>query len=319
MIMRIKQDGRSLIKGIHHVTALASDANVNNRFFTHGLGLRRVKQTVNFDAPDIYHLYYGDELGRPGTIMTYFPFPHMRQGRHGAGEASTVVFSVPKGAIVLWKRRLTELGVEDIKERQIFGETRLVFKGPDGEQLELVENEADARQPWHKEQIPPEIAIHGFHAVSLCLADHRMMSELLSHIGYEETDTKDNWHRFRIAGGNGADIIDIETVANELPAAQQGAGSIHHVAFAVEDHEAQLTVREALLDIGYAVTPVVDRKYFSSVYFRAPGGVLFEIATSEPGFIKDEDAAHLVEGLRLPRRHEHMRKFLLQHLKPLED
>jgi len=318
MAIQIKQNDNSLIKGLHHVTSLASDANVNNHFFTHDLGLRRVKQTVNFDSPDIYHLYYGNGLGCPGTVMTCFPFPYMRQGQTGTGEAGSVVFSIPEKALELWKHRFAELGFKHFSERHILGEKRLSFNGPDGDYLELVENGKDTRLPWSTGQIPLEMAIRGFHSVSLRLHDDGAMAELLRYMGYEETNRKDKWRRFQIVDGNGANTIDIEIVAATSPPAQ-GAGSVHHVAFAVEDKEAQLTVREALLDTGYAVTPVIDRNYFSAIYFRAPGGVLFEIATNEPGFDKDEDVEHLGEVLKLPKAHEHMKDFLQQHLEPLED
>jgi len=316
--MHIKHDDKSLIKGLHHVTALAKDANRTNRFITRSLGLRRVKQTVNFDSPDIYHLYYGNELGHPGTILTYFPFPTIKKRRSGTGEPGAVVFSVPAKALPFWKKRLNKRGIKKIAERKVLGEKRLAFKGPDGECFELVENAEDRRHPWCVDDIPADTAIRGLHAIRLRVDNDAALAELLHYMGFEQIDKKARWRRFRMAHGNGANIIDVETVASGA-LAMQGAGSVHHIAFAVENKEAQLVAREALLDTGYAVTEVIDRIYFSSFYLRAPGGMLFEIATNEPGFERDETIDNLGRTLILPRQHEHLRGFLQHHLEPLED
>ncbi|MFO1105600.1 MAG: VOC family protein [Amaricoccus sp.] len=304
------------IKGLHHVTSMASGARSNNDFFTDTLGLRRVKQTVNFDAPDVYHLYYGDAAGTPGTVMTYFPFPHIGRRGPGTGEVGTTVFAVPEGALPFWRERLTVRGVPaGLAEDQIFGETRLRFTGPDGDEFALVET-ADARAPWTEGGVPSDVAIRGFQGASLRLRDAGATDELLRLMGYEPVETRDGTTRFRIPNGNGADVIDIETLPG-APQAQLGAGSVHHIAFAVPDRAAQGAVRQALLETGYQVTPVIDRDYFWSVYFRTPGGVLFEIATNEPGFDRDEDSAHLGEALKLPRQHAHLRSWLETHLEPL--
>ena len=305
------------IRGLHHVTSLASDAQANNRFFTQVLGLRRVKTTVNFDAPDVYHLYYGDERGTPGSVMTYFPFPHAARGRLGTGEVGVTAFAVPKGALPYWKARLTAMNVPITQEETVFGEPRLGFTGPDGEYFALVEVDGDSRQPWTGAGVPEDVAIRGFHSASMRLRDAGRTAELLRFMGYEARDTSGGFTRFGIAGGNGADLIDIETLP-EVGFGQQGAGSVHHIAFAVENRARQLEVRKALADTGYQVTPVIDRNYFWSIYFRTPGGVLFEIATNEPGFDHDEDTAHLGEALKLPAQHEHLRKRLEQTLVPLE-
>ena len=303
------------IQGLHHVTSLASSASKNNAFFTDVLGLRRVKKTVNFDAPDVYHLYYGDEVGSPGSVMTYVPFPNAARGRPGTGEVGRTSFAVPKGTLKAWSEHLSRHGVTDLEADERFGENRLLFTGPDGDQFALVESDDD-RAPWTGNGVSDDMAIRGFHSADMRLRDEGASAELLQFMGYEETDRQDNIVRFRVPGGNEANTIDIETLPG-VSFAGQGAGSVHHIAFAVENRARQLEVREALLDTGYQVTPVIDRDYFWAVYFRTPGGVLFEIATNEPGFDVDEDTAHLGEALKLPSQHQHLRDRLERHLEPI--
>ncbi len=305
------------IKGLHHVTSLASSARENNAFFTNVLGLRRVKKTVNFDAPDVYHLYYGDADGTPGTVMTYFPFPHAARGRPGTGEVGTTAFAIPKGSAKVWAERLGTFEVEDLATDTRFGEVRVTFKGPDGDGFALVETGDDDRAPWTGNGVDADMAIRGFHSAEMRLRDAGASAELLRFMGYEEVDSDGDHTRFAVPGGNGADVIDIETLPG-VQHAGQGAGSVHHIAFAVENRARQLEVREALLDTGYQVTPVIDRDYFWAIYFRTPGGVLFEVATNEPGFDRDEDSAHLGEALKLPSQHEHLRTTLERHLEPIE-
>ncbi|MEM9477294.1 MAG: VOC family protein [Pseudomonadota bacterium] len=304
------------IKGLHHVTSLASGARENNDFFTKTLGLRRVKKTVNFDAPDVYHLYYGDEQGTPGSVMTYFPFPHAAKGRHGAGEVSTTSFSVPTGTLSAWQERLGNLGVTGLKTDARFGENRLLFDGPDGDGFALVETDDD-RAPWTGDGVGADTAIRGFHGAAMRLHDADATAELMKFMGYEEVDRADGVTRLAVPDGNGADVIDLEAIPS-AEWAQQGAGSVHHIAFAVENRARQLEVREALLDTGYQVTPVIDRDYFWAIYFRTPGGVLFEVATNEPGFDRDEDTAHLGQALKLPAQHAHLRERLERMLEPID-
>ena len=304
------------IKGLHHVTSMARDANENNQFFTHKLGLRRVKKTVNFDAPDVYHLYYGDENGTPGSVMTYFPFPNIGKGRPGAGEVGTTVFAVPEGTLPYWEKRLVDQGVNGLSRETSFGQDRLHFDGPDSDSFALVEVAGDGRAPWTDGGVPADEAIRGFHSASLRVRDGGATEDLLKYMGYEVVGTSGNVRRMAIKDGNGADTIDIETVPG-ANFADLGAGSVHHIAFAVENRAKQLEVRKALIDTGYHVTPVIDRDYFWAIYFRTPGGVLFEVATNEPGFDRDEDTAHLGEALRLPSQHEHLRSYLEKHLQPL--
>ncbi|PXA99086.1 dioxygenase [Nostoc sp. 3335mG] len=305
------------IKGLHHVTSMAKDARNNNQFFTKKLGLRRVKQTVNFDEPSVYHLYYGDEVGTPGSVMTYFPFPNIGRGRFGTGEVGITAFSVPQGTLGFWSDRLSEQGVTGLSLDESFGQKRLSFTGPEGDSFVLVEVAEDKRAPWTAGGIGAGEAIRGFHSASLRLRDAGATEELLKFMGYEKVDSDKGVKRLGVAGGNGADFIDIETLP-EGQRGQLGAGSVHHIAFAVENRAKQLEVRKALMDTGYQVTPVIDRDYFWAIYFRTPGGVLFEIATNEPGFDRDEDTQHLGEALKLPHQHEHLRSYLEQHLQPLD-
>ena len=306
------------INGLHHVTSIASGAQSNNDFFTKTLGLRRIKKTVNFDAPEVYHLYYGDEAGTPGTVMTYFPFPNARRGRPGTGEVGITGFAVPKGSLPYWQERLGTFDVKNMQTETTFGETRLRFDGPDGDGFVLVETDDDARDPWTNNGVPSDAAIRGFHSADMRLRDAAASAELLTYMGYEELDRQDSVTRFHVPGGNEANVIDITQV--KAPSADQGAGSVHHIAFSVDNREKQLEVRKALMDTGYQVTPVIDRDYFYAIYFRTPGGVLFEVATNEPGFDRDEDTAHLGKALKLPTQHEHLRQVLEEkYLEPIID
>lgn len=304
------------IEGLHHVTAMASDAKANNAFFTRTLGLRRVKKTVNFDAPDVYHLYYGDAAGTPGSMMTYFPFPDIGPRRPGAGEVGSTDFSVPHGSLSWWQARLSAGGAGPQPVAEAFGERRLAFRGPDREDLVLVER-SDDRPPWTGGGVSPTEAIRGFHGITLRLRETGTTEELLRLMGYEVQGREGRVTRLVLPGGKGAAVVDLEA-ARDSTEARQGAGSVHHVAFAVQGRAAQLAVRQALVDAGHEVTPVIDRDYFWAVYFRTPGGVLFEVATDEPGFERDEDAGHLGEALKLPRRHEHLRARLEEALAPIE-
>ena len=306
------------IKGLHHVTSMASGARANNAFFTDTLGLRRVKKTVNFDAPEVYHLYYADEIGTPGTVMTYFPFPDAGRGRRGAGEVGLTAFAIPEGTAEAWEDRLRERHVDNIARDTAFGAVRLAFDGPDGERLALVETAGDDRAPWTGGGVAEEIAIRGFHSVEMLLRDKAATVELLNFMGYRETAADGPVTRYEIANGNPARAIDIR-VDPAAPRAAQGAGSVHHIAFAVENREIQAEVAGLLAEAGWSTTPQIDRDYFYAIYFRSPGGVLFEVATNEPGFDRDEDRAHLGQALKLPAQHEHLRDRLERQLEPLDD
>lgn len=302
-----------LVKGLHHVTSMASDAKENNQFFTQTLGLRRVKKTVNFDAPEVYHLYYGDGVGTPGSVMTHFPFGRMPRGKRGVGEVGLTEFAVPTGTLDFWKEHLAKNNVGGLRSDRFLGDARLEFDGPDGDGFALVEADPEGRTAWTVDGIGSGEGILGFHGARFQLRDAAATGELLRFMGYEKEETAGSVIRYRIDGGNAARTLDLE----ELPDAHhanQGAGSVHHIAFAVEDRAAQLKMRQALMDTGYQVTPVIDRDYFWAIYFRTPGGVLFEIATNEPGFDRDEDTVHLGEALKLPERYRPYRDQIEKNL-----
>ena len=300
------------VDGLHHVTMMAGEARANDVFYREALGLRRVKATVNFDQPDVYHLYWGDGAGSAGTIMTSFPFGRAARGRRGAGEATVTAFAVPEGSLPFWEERLAPLG--PIARAQAFGEARLALEGPDGEGLALVEVPGDARAPWTA--LDAGVAVRGFHSVTLAVRDAAPMVDLLTLMGYSEEGREGAVTRMRTAG-NGADVVDLHADPAMSPA-RQSAGSIHHVAFSVPDRAAQGAVRAALGEAGVQATPQIDRDYFYAIYFRTPGGILFEVATEEPGFARDEAPDALGTHLMLPTRHEPLRARLAASLEPLD-
>ncbi len=305
------------VKGLHHVTSIAGDPNICDRFWRQVIGLRRVKQTVNFDNPEIYHLYFGDRLGSPGTIMTYFPFPGRARGRGGTAEVAVTNFSVSAGSAAYWMTRLGENNVGELELTEWFGRKAVGFAAPDGDRFLLIEHNNIPPTPAGADIDERETAILGFSGVTLRLADSMATAELLEFMGYERGEHWGHVTRYTVAGGNGANHIDIETRPG-FDRAEQGAGSVHHVAFAVDDRAAQLAIRHALVAEGWNVTAVIDRNYFWSIYFRTPGGVLFEIATDEPGFDHDEDRATMGRELKLPAQHEHLREHLRASLLALD-
>ncbi len=306
------------IPGIHHVTAIASDPQTNLDFYTSVLGLRLLKVTVNFDDPGTYHFYFGDEVGHPGTILTFFPWPGARRGRRGTGEVGATAFSVPEGALNFWRAHLTQHSVA-ISETQVrFGEEVLVFSDPDGTQLELIAHAGAGRhEPWAGGPIPPDYAIRGFHGVTLWLAEEAPSAALLMDVlGFERVGKEGARSRFKAASddtGVYADILE----RPDLAPGQMGAGSVHHVAWRTANDEEQQIWRATLLDLGYQVTPVRDRQYFHSIYFHEPGGVLYEIATDPPGFMLDESPEELGSQLRLPPWLEPRRSELEAALPPI--
>lgn len=282
--------------GIHHVTAIAADPVENAAFYTEVLGLRLVKQTVNFDDPSMYHLYYGNERGDPGTALTFFANGSMRAGKPGAGQATAIGLTVPPGALDFWQERLADHGVDTDGIRERFDERVLPFRDPDGQQLELVTGTTDI-EPWEEGPVPVDRAIRGFHSVTLQSADHTATAEVLETLGFEHIDDDTGRRRYRGAG-SGAAVLDIRTAPEERGV--PGAGTIHHVAVRAEDDEDQLALKERVEDLDLRVTDQKDRRYFRSVYFREPGGILFEIATDGPGFTRDESVDELGSSLRLP-------------------
>lgn len=292
----------SALRGIHHVTAIATDPQRNLDFYTRVLGLRLVKRTVNFDDPGTYHLYFGDGVGRPGTVLTFFPWPWARRGVRGVGQATATAFSVPEGSLGFWRERLRREGVaaEEPRER-LSGEEAFTVLDPDGLALELVAHEgADERPGWERGPVPAEHAIRGFHSVTLSEQAYEATAELLTDgLGFRLVDEAASRFRFEAGGGGAGARIDV-LCAPSAPPGRVAAGTVHHVAFRVADEEAQRGWLERLAARGLNVTPVLDRQYFRSIYFREPGGVLFEIATDTPGFTLDETPETLGEALKLP-------------------
>jgi glyoxalase family protein len=288
--------------GIHHVTAISGPARRNLEFYTRALGLRLVKKTVNFDDPGTYHFYYGDAAGQPGTILTFFPWEHAAPGRAGVGETQETAFRVPEGAIGYWTQRFVEKGVAHDTPQKRFGETVLRFRDPDGLRLALVGVRGIEDEPgWSEGTIPAEHAVRGFHGVSLLLGDAAPTGAILTDVfGFSETGREGATVRFE-AGGNIGGVVDIRA-AGDFLRGRQGAGSVHHIAFrAVDDADQSAMVQRLAAHHGIRTTDQKDRNYFRSVYFREPGGVLFEIATDVPGFAVDEPAETLGQALKLPR------------------
>ncbi len=305
----------SEISGIHHVTAISGPASANVVFWRDMLGLRFVKRTVNFDDPTTYHLYYGDELGRPGTAMTFFPWEGLPTGSRGTGEVARTQFAVPAGSLGWWARHLDLRGVAG-QTVERFGAPALHLRAPDGLDFALVEAADDERSGWIAPGFEDEVAVKGFRAVTLALADPAATAELLTGLlGYKEVGSDGATRRLTTGSREGARFVDLE--ASGEPLARAGVGSVHHVAFSVADREAQNVVRRRLAEAGFAVTPSIDRDYFHAIYFRSPGGVLFEVATDEPGFTVDEPAAELGTALKLPKQHAHRRAELERALPEL--
>jgi glyoxalase family protein len=301
--------------GIHHVTAIAGDPGENLGFYTEVLGLRLVKRTVNFDDITTYHLYYGDETGTPGTVLTFFPFLGARRGLPGRGQATATAFAVPEGALDYWIDRLAEHGAEVGEPVERFGAGVLPFGDTDGQPLELVESDAGT-EPWTGSDVPAEYAIRGFHGVTLHSADPEATGSVLALLGYAETGHEGDRTRYEASGGSRAAVVDL--LDREGPRAVPGVGTVHHVAFRTPDAETQAAWRERLVEAGLHVTYVKDRQYFESIYFREPGGVLFEIATDGPGFLRDEPVATLGSELGLPPWLEDDRDTIEGQLPPLE-
>jgi glyoxalase family protein len=294
----------TLINGLHHVTTIAGDAQRNVDFYTGVLGLRLIKKTINFDAPDVYHLYYGDETGSPGTIMTFFPYGRLPRGRKGTGQLTYTAFSIPTASLGYWIDRLNEHQIAVSAPQKRFNETYIRFEDFDGMGVELVTADTDARTGWATGPIAAEAAIRGFHTVTLNEANPDGTIKLLTG-SMEHRLVAEEAGRFRFAGGDGVPgaFVDVQHSPGELRG-HQGAGSVHHVAFSTDNAETQIAIREKLEEDGYMPTEVLDRNYFESIYFREPGGILFEIATNPPGFSVDEPVATLGRELKLPEWYE---------------
>jgi len=299
-----------LISGIHHVTALAGNPQKNLDFYAGILGLRLVKKTVNFDAPEVYHFYYGDEMGLPGSILTFFPYGDIMKGRHGKGMLNTTCFSVPMSSFDYWQERLKKFNIQFKHPQQRFSnEAFIYFEDEDGLGLELVFNDRDERPGFTYGHVPLEYSIKGFYNVEIWEEGYERTAALLT----EQMDHKliaEQSNRFRFAAndlpGNYVDVICAPDSLKGLG----GNGTVHHIAFATADKQTQNEVRDKISQRMLDPTPILDRQYFTSIYFREPGGVLFEVATAGPGFAVDEAQDHLGESLKLPEWYEPHRKII---------
>ncbi len=288
--------------GLHHVTAISGSAHRNLGFYESVLGLRLVKKTVNFDDPGAYHLYWGDETGRPGSVLTFFLRDQAAPGRVGVGETQETAFRVPRGSIGYWTQRFVAASVAHEAPVKRFGETVLPFRDPDGLALALIGVDGAADEPgWSAGDVPAEHAVRGFHGVTLLLRDAAPTGAILTDVfGFAEQGREGGVIRFSAGAHGFGKIVDLRSVGDFL-LGRQGAGSVHHIAFRADDDDAQAAMARKLMDShGVRTTEQKDRNYFRSVYFREPGGVLFEIATDDPGFAVDEPVATLGQALKLP-------------------
>jgi glyoxalase family protein len=305
------------IVGLHHVTAIASDPQRNLDFYTEVLGLRFVKRTVNFDDPGTYHFYFGDDKGKPGTILTFFPWPRAVRGHAGAGEVAKTAFSIPANSLDYWQERLTEHGVLVERAGERFDEAVLTFADPDGMKIEIVGHaDAGVADPSRFANVPRENAIRGFFGVTLLEHNAEITANLLHVLGFHKIDEDGNRLRFAADGSALGNHIDL-VIDAQAAYGRSGAGSVHHIAFRAPDDASQLEWRD-VISKHVDVTPVMDRTYFHSIYFREPGGVLFELATDPPGFALDEPVESLGEELRVPDWLEARRPSLLQRLPAIE-
>lgn len=299
------------ILGLHHITAIAGNAQQNFNFYTKTIGLRLVKKTVNFDDPETYHLYYGDESGAAGTILTFFPWEGIGAGSEGVGMATEIGYSVPAGSLEFWLNRFKEQNVSATEISERFGEQFLSFKDPDGLSLSLiVPLKQDLRTAWETAEIKKDTATKGFHSTTLTLQSIDPTAKVLTDLlGYRLLSQEGNRYRFITDTVENASIVDLL----EDPAGNKGrnaAGTNHHIAFRVKNEEVQMELREQILSKNLQITPKIDRDYFFSLYFREPGGVLFEIATENPGFTVDEPLTELGTHLMLPHQHAGLRAHL---------
>lgn len=307
------------INGIHHITVMASDPQNNYNFYTQTLGMRFIKKTVNFDAPDVYHLYYGDEKGSPGTILTFFPFPDARRGKRGMGEINIVSFSVPSNSLQYWMNRLAELAINFDGPKNKFGHEYISLLDPDGMKIEIAaDTNADSIEGWFNGDVPAEHSIRKFFSSTFYLSDAKPTEKLLTQVmGAKLIASEGNVRRYTLGEKESLVFVDIIEDAS-IPRGISGAGTVHHIAWRTANDEEQLNWRAKVSEYGLYPTEVVDRDYFHSIYFREPGGILFEIATDPPGFMIDESFENLGTELKLPAWHEPKRKLIEQILVPLK-
>lgn len=303
--------------GLHHVTAIAGDPQRNVDFYIEGLGLRLVKKTVNFDDPSTYHLYYGDESGHPGSLLTFFPWRGVPSGRIGPGQATATAFSVPQHSLGWWVDHVAALGVES-RLSSGNGEDRLTIRDPDGLALELIASSTtDPRDPWDSASVPAEHAVRGLHSSVLTVADPRgTLTVLTEDLGMSVIAEEGNRTRVAAGAGGAGRIIDVIADSGSREGLTAG-GTVHHIAFRVPDQQTQRQWRSELIDRGYRVTEIIDRHYFTSIYWREPGGVLFELATENPGFDVDEPLLELGRSLKLPPWLEPSREEIEHSISPI--
>jgi glyoxalase family protein len=283
--------------GIHHITSIVNDPQRNLDFYAGVLGLRLIKKTVNYDRPEVYHLYFGNETGDPGTVITFFPWPKLPKGRIGTGQVGSTVYVIPVGASSFWEKRLQKFGIRYSKTHR-FGEQFIQFQDPDGLEIELVERETGSFNTWSFGEVTTEFAIKGFGGAILIPAQPFKTVEVLEHVlGLQCLEQQDEFIRFQSKGELG-NIIDIKLSPSVRGLA--GAGTVHHIAWRVENNQVQNELRKELLKNEYYPTEILDRNYFKALYFHEPGGILFEVATDEPGFTVDEKESELGTTLMLP-------------------
>jgi len=304
--------------GIHHVTAIAGPAARNLDFYGRTLGMRLVKKTVNFDDPSTYHLYFGDETGQPGSILTFFPWEHAAPGRVGIGQAQETAFRIPQGSLAYWTHRLLAAGVEHESPVQRFGETVLAMKDPDGLRIALVAVPGIENEPgWSGDEVPAEHAIRGLHGISLLLEDAAPTAAIVTDVlGFKEEGREGTLTRYVAEDAAVGRHVDLHHAGGFLRG-RSGRGTVHHVAFRADEEGQARMVRRLAEAHGIQTTEQKDRNYFRSVYFNEPGGVLFEIATDDPGFAVDEPAAKLGTALKLPKGLEPRRAEIEKALPPL--
>ena len=306
----------ALVTGIHHVTALAGSPQKNIDFYAGILGLRLVKKTVNFDAPEVYHFYYGNETGQPGSILTFFPYGDIMKGRHGKGMVNTTTFSVPLSSLEYWESRLEKFNINYKQAQERFEEVFIYFEDEDGLGLELVFNDKDERKGFSYGNIPVENSIKGFYNVEIWEEGYERTAAILTQ-QLDHSLITEKGNRFRFAATNSpGNYVDILCAPDSLKGLG-GNGTVHHIAFATANRQTQEEVRTKIAQRMLNPTPILDRQYFTSIYFREPGGVLFEVATEEPGFAIDEDKAHLGESLKLPSWYEKHRKIIEEAVTPV--
>ncbi len=297
--------------GIHHITGIAADPQQNLDFYAGILGLRFLKRTVNFDDPGTYHFYYGDYTGAPGPIMTFFPWGEAAgRGRPGTGQTVVVRFSIPRDSHWYWKQRLSAFGLQPQDHQNAFGERVLSISDPDGIAVELIADPTEAREAWQSSSVPPEHTIRGFAGVALAVAGYEGTALLLTEeLGFVAEESSKEVFRYIASGESHRTVVDL-LCRPTAPEGRMGAGAIHHVAWRAPGDAEEVELRGRLLSRGLNVTPVIDRHYFHSIYFREPGGVLFEVATDPPGFAVDEPLEALGRELMLPPQHEGKRSII---------